>query len=220
MARDREDFDSIYRCSADYFGTRPERILVEHVDLIDRRRTALDVGAGQGRNALFLAQRGIRVDAIDPSAEAMAALREGAQKRGLPIRAAVGGFEDFTPGDTIDSYGAICLFGLVQLLDWGAIDLLRARVASWSAEGTVLFLTAFTTNDPQFESCRKNWRLVGRNSLADDRGAVRTFLRPGEAPELFRDFEVVDHREEMGPEHRHGDGPTHKHGRVELVLRR
>ena len=73
MARDPDDFDSIYRRSANYFGDQPDRILVDHIGLIDRRRPALDVGAGQGRNAMFLAEHGTRVDAIDPSAEAVAA---------------------------------------------------------------------------------------------------------------------------------------------------
>lgn len=218
MSQQNEDFDFIYRRSSEYFGDQPETILIDHVGLIDKLRPALDVGAGQGRNSAFLAARGIQVDAIDPSTEAVATLNQIANSRNLPIRAWANGFEDFVPADDVNSYGAICLFGLVQLLDWKTIDVLRARVASWSADGTLVFLTAFTTKDPQFVSCAKNWRVAGRNSFADDSGSLRTFLEPGEAPGLFPEFKVVYHAETMGPEHHHGDGPVHKHGLVELVL--
>jgi tellurite methyltransferase len=47
----------------------------------------LDIGAGSGRNALFLAQLGFEVDAIDASASAISRLRKLAEARGLSIQA-------------------------------------------------------------------------------------------------------------------------------------
>jgi len=47
---------------------------------------ALDVAAGNGRNAVLLARAGFEVDAIDISPTALAALREIAEREGLPIR--------------------------------------------------------------------------------------------------------------------------------------
>jgi SAM-dependent methyltransferase len=220
MTGQRDDFDAIYRRSADYFGERPEEILVAHIDEIDRNRPALDVGAGQGRNALFLAEHGISVDAIDPSAEAVAAVIKLAKERNLPIRAIENGFEEFDPGAGFESYGTICLFGLIQIIEWRAIEILCERVNSWSALGTVIFLTAFTTEDPMFETCAQYWREIGKNSYADESGAVRTYLDPGEAPSLFTGFEIIHHWEGLGPEHRHGDGPIQRHGLVEAVLKR
>jgi cyclopropane fatty-acyl-phospholipid synthase-like methyltransferase len=218
MPGQRDDFDAVYRQSANYFGGEPEAILVAHIDAIDRNRPALEAGAGQGRNAFYLAECGIRVDAIDPSAEAVDAMVKVARQKGLPIRALKTGFAEFDPGDGFESYGAVCLFGLVQILDWNSIDVLCERVASWSAEGTLIFMTAFTTEDPMFKSCSKSWREIGKNSFADTEGAVRTFLEPGEAPRLFHGFESVHHWEGLGPEHRHGDGSIQRHGMVEVVL--
>ena len=218
MPDQRDDFDAMYRQSADYFGGRPEEILVAHIGAVDRSRRALDVGAGQGRNAFYLAKHGIRVDAIDPSSEAVDAIDAEARRSGLPVRATKTGVAQFDPGEGFVSYGAVCLFGIVQILKWKSIDVLCERVASWSAVGTLIFVTAFTTEDLSFESCSKSWRAVGKNSFADTEGAIRTFLEPGEAPRLFPKFEIVHHWEGLGPEHRHGDGPIQRHGMVEVVM--
>ena len=50
-----------------------------------RRGLALDVAAGTGRNAIFLAERGFRVVAIDISSIALDEARRRAEKKSLPI---------------------------------------------------------------------------------------------------------------------------------------
>src|SRR6266481_1024599 len=48
-------------------------------------RTALDLGCGVGRHALFLAEHGLAVEAIDGSAKGLAVVRESARARGLSL---------------------------------------------------------------------------------------------------------------------------------------
>jgi tellurite methyltransferase len=48
-------------------------------------RTALDLGCGVGRHALFLAEHGLAVEAIDGSAAGLAVAREAAQARGVSL---------------------------------------------------------------------------------------------------------------------------------------
>jgi len=48
-------------------------------------RTALDLGCGVGRHALFLAEHGLAVEAIDGSAAGLAVARETAQARGVSL---------------------------------------------------------------------------------------------------------------------------------------
>ena len=67
------------------FPQAPARWLVEHRELLSGGGRALDVACGDGRNALYLAQRGYEVDAIDASDVAIDALRTAARERDLPI---------------------------------------------------------------------------------------------------------------------------------------
>ena len=50
-----EGFNEAYARVDGLFGGEPERTLVRFADRLDRRRPVLDVGCGQGRNALWLA---------------------------------------------------------------------------------------------------------------------------------------------------------------------
>jgi tellurite methyltransferase len=63
----------------------PSEWLVEHAGLLHGGGRALDVACGDGRNALYLAQLGYMVDAIDVSDVAIDALRATAEARGLTM---------------------------------------------------------------------------------------------------------------------------------------
>lgn len=67
----------------------PAEWLSEHRPLLAglRGRRALDLACGGGRNALYLAQLGFQVDAVDISDVAIEALSAAAADRGLPINA-------------------------------------------------------------------------------------------------------------------------------------
>ncbi len=211
-------YDEQYSQTKDVFGREPERILAAFESRLDRNHPVLDIGTGQGRNSLFLARRGFRVDAIDPSAVAVDALRAVAKTEQLPLRAFACGFDSFTP--EVDSYGGVLLFGLVQILSRAAIDSLVGSIGRWLAPGGLLFVTAFTTADDSYARYPGDWDTVGRHSFANGRGDVRTFLEPGELPTLFPGFETEHHWEGMGSEHHHGDGAMERHAMAEAVLRR
>ena len=67
----------------------PTRWLVDHATLLPAAGDALDVACGSGRNACWLAARGLATLAIDRDAETIAALRQTAAVRALPLRAEV-----------------------------------------------------------------------------------------------------------------------------------
>lgn len=62
-------------------------VLSEHAFLLPDSGTALDLACGLGANALFLAQLGWSVTAIDSSHVAIAKLNAYAQAKGLPVKA-------------------------------------------------------------------------------------------------------------------------------------
>lgn len=63
----------------------PSPLLVQYADLLAGGR-ALDVACGTGRNALFLAEQGYYVDAIDISEVGLSLARVEARRRGLAQR--------------------------------------------------------------------------------------------------------------------------------------
>lgn len=80
----RDEWDERYE-SGDYTPREhPSRPLREYVEWAPDGR-ALDVATGTGRNALFLAEHGYAVDAIDVSGEALSVGRARAEERGLDV---------------------------------------------------------------------------------------------------------------------------------------
>ena len=81
---DREKWNERYATGAYAARTYPTQLLADWIDELPRGR-ALDVACGAGRNALFLAEHGYTVDAIDISAVALERARASAAERGLDV---------------------------------------------------------------------------------------------------------------------------------------
>ncbi len=81
---DRDKWDTRYRQGSYQARTHPTELLAEWLPPLPRGR-ALDVACGAWRNALYLAEAGYEVDAIDISRVALDRLHETAQARGLEV---------------------------------------------------------------------------------------------------------------------------------------
>lgn len=211
-------FDDLYASVDDYFGLEPDDLILRFNRQFNRTGRVLDIGAGQGRNALFLARRGVSVDALELSAVAAEQMRRRASGQELPLRIFQGGFEAFSPD--VEHYTGILVFGLIQELPRESIGTLISRVNAWTREGSLALLTAFTVDDPAFEDISQDWRMIGRSSFSNDTGFVRTFLESGELRLLFGGWEALHYWEGLGSEHIHGGDAPHRHGRVEALFRK
>src|SRR5262249_52107535 len=81
------------------FNTAPNAFLVEMTKGLKPGRS-LDVGMGQGRNTIFLAQQGWESVGFDPADRAVAAAQEQAAKLGVKITTHVARAEEFDWGTT------------------------------------------------------------------------------------------------------------------------
>ncbi|MBL7074286.1 class I SAM-dependent methyltransferase [candidate division KSB1 bacterium] len=212
------EYDETYSNIDNFFGVEPVPILRNYYHMLNKYKPILDIGVGQGRNALFFARKGFVVDAIDPSKVAINTVSAIAVKEGLPIHTCQCSFDTFIP--QTDFYSGILIFGLIQILSWESIELLLEKVKIWTKEGSLIFVTGFTTADPSFSRYLREWKTIGKNSFMDKQGNIRTYLEAGEILNLFSEFNVIYHWEGMGPEHRHGDGPLHIHGKFEVALQK
>jgi tellurite methyltransferase len=117
MGKDRDRWEGRY-ADGDAGHDPPSNFLVAHAALLHGR--ALDVAAGAGRNALFLARRGLHVDAIDHALAGLRRAQAAARAEGLDLRALQADLETFPlPRDCYDvainiRYLQRSLFGPLQ----------------------------------------------------------------------------------------------------------
>jgi SAM-dependent methyltransferase len=90
--------------SAEYlYGTDPNSFLVEHSDLL--AGPVLSLSEGEGRNAVFLALRGLKVRGVDISETALSKAQALAKLKSVEIQTEVADLSSFEPEK--NSYGSV-----------------------------------------------------------------------------------------------------------------
>lgn len=115
----------------------PARWLVDHAHVLPPAGEALDVASGRGRNARWLAARGLRTLAIDRDPLAIADIRRTAEEGHLPLRAEV---VDLETADTTLPVSAYDVVVVVHYLHRPLFPALRAALRP----GGVLVYETFT----------------------------------------------------------------------------
>jgi SAM-dependent methyltransferase len=121
------------------YGDAPNDFLASVADRLPKAGQALDIGAGEGRNALFLASRGLSVLAVDQSEVGLRKARRLAQERGLTLRTQVVDLQEFDAAPNS--------FDVVSSIFCHLPATLRAvvhqRVSTWLKPGGLFLLEAY-----------------------------------------------------------------------------
>lgn len=171
MRKDQERWNKRYRQKGLTLPKDPHPFLKRHFRLLPKGRV-LDLAAGEGRNAIFLAEKGFDVEAVDISDVALKKARQWAKARGVSIRTSVVDLDTYSIEE--ERYDVIMNFYF-----------LRRRLIPKIKKGL-----------------KKGGRVIFETYLLDQRSIgvagpknPRYFLRPNELLERFRDFRVLLYRE-------------------------
>jgi SAM-dependent methyltransferase len=121
------------------YGAAPNDFLASVADRLPATGHALDIGAGEGRNALFLASRGLNVLAVDQSEVGMQKARRLAQACGLTLRTHVTDLQDFD--EKPNSFDVIT--SIFVHLPTMLRALVHKRVAAWLKPDGLFVLEAY-----------------------------------------------------------------------------
>lgn len=121
------------------YGEAPNDFLVHMAGRLARTGHALDIGAGEGRNALFLASRGLDVLAIDQSEVGMRKAQRLARERGLKLRTQAVDLQHFdAERDSFDVVSSIFVH-----LPGPLRAAVYRRIGAWLRPGGVFLLEAY-----------------------------------------------------------------------------
>lgn len=128
-----------YRADAYLYGTEPNTFLADHVEVLPRG-SALCLAEGEGRNAVFLARRGLDVHSVDLTESGVAKTRRLAEAHGVQVGAVVADLSTHDIGrDRWD--GIVSIFAHMPP---NVRRDLHARVVAALKPGGVFLLEAYT----------------------------------------------------------------------------
>ena len=171
MKSDQERWDKKYQGEEFAYGKKPNAFLKSHLGSLEKG-VALDLASGEGRNAVFLAENGWKVDAIDISPVGVRKARRLAKEAGVRI--------NFMQAD-LDSYAiAKEKYDLISVFYFWDRRLVPRLKRGLKKGGRILFETyTLETLSPGLEGPRE----------------AKFLLKSNELLWLFRDFRVLFYRE-------------------------
>jgi 2-polyprenyl-3-methyl-5-hydroxy-6-metoxy-1,4-benzoquinol methylase len=177
----------------DGFKTAPNAFLVEAMKTFKPGGRALDVGAGMGRNGVYLAKLGWNVTGIDLSARGLAVMKADAEQAGVKVETVKTSYEDYDFGK--ERWDLVAM-----ILSWAPIEdpgFLARLKASIKPGGHLVFEHVTQRAKDPFPP--------GVHALP-----------PGALRALFKDFEILVYRE-LDDYGDWGGPPT---GHVRMVARK
>ncbi|MFA5070531.1 MAG: methyltransferase domain-containing protein [Patescibacteria group bacterium] len=165
-----------------------------------------DLGCGRGREAIFMAEKGFKVTAVDSSAEAITRIKEIAEKNNLNnIEAICADVNDFVI--EADKYEVIYSANLLQFLPkekaLAIIDDIKRKIKK---DGYVV-IAAFTPADPSY-------------NLPEEK-RFKAYFNPDELKKIFSDFKIIHYFEGVIPDKGHpGKSEPHEHGVARIIAQK
>jgi len=152
-------------------GKEPNPFLKKHISLLPKGN-ALDMATGEGRNAVFLAQHGFDVDAVDISGKGLKKARKLAREKGVKVNTLLVDLDHYQIEK--DRYDLIANF---YFLKRRLIPRIRKGLRKG---GKVIFET---------------YLLEHRTLATGGPKQAKYFLKPNELLRLFKDFQILFYRE-------------------------
>jgi SAM-dependent methyltransferase len=131
------------------FGTEPNAWLRQHAGVWQAGQRILSVADGEGRNSVWLARQGLKVDAFDIADVGVAKARSLAAQHGVTVNYAVGDCDRFVwPQAVYDGVAAI----FVQFADPAMRQRLFANIKRCLKPGGILLLQGYTPKQLEYKT--------------------------------------------------------------------
>ncbi|MBQ3128138.1 MAG: methyltransferase domain-containing protein [Clostridia bacterium] len=184
------------------FGSSPNKTVTEFENLFDKNGVILDIGCGDGKNAVYLARQGFEnIDAFDPSEDAIEKLKRISNKEKLKINAQVKSLQEFNFEKQYDLVLSFGVYHFVPEQEWKSFIL---KAQQNTKRGGVHIIQMFNDSLPP---------------TPDIAPYAVGMAKDGELKDLYKDWEILQFLS-YEFEEEHPGVPLHKHASNKLVARK
>ena len=167
-------WDKKYASDQYIFGKAPAKFIATNYEYIPRGSNVLDVGMGEGRNAVFLARKGYKVVGVDISSVAIKKALSLAKEFSVRIESVVSSMEKYNMAEgTLDAI--ICFYYVDRRLNEKLVKMLKP--------GGIMIYEAYT--------------MLQRKVKGSENYEVKYLLKPGELLGMFPGMKVLKYEEPL-----------------------
>ena len=171
MKADQKRWDKRFGREEFALGKKPNAFLKKHIHLLPKGK-ALDIATGEGRNAVFMAEHGFEVDAVDISGKGLKKAQALAREKGVRINTFLVDLDQYQIEK--GRYDLIANFYFLKRR-------LIAKIKKGLRKGGKVI----------FETYLLEHRTLGTEGPKQ----AKYFLKPNELLRLFKNFRIVFYRE-------------------------
>lgn len=187
-----EYFERLYSETACRWGLKPDFILAHFLELFPKGIVS-DLGMGEGRNAIFLAEKGFAVEGVDVSKTAIDRCIQLAKERNAVINVHVGDLRDFKIAE--EKYSLIVAAGAsLNFLKRSEIEKVARKITKGVKKGGFVFVSVISTDDTSCKKVRAQQVPTEENTFYVSRISTYVhYFTYKETKKLFSNMQTIIH---------------------------
>jgi tellurite methyltransferase len=190
-------FEESYKKDKFIFGKEPSKI-VSRILKYKKGGSVLDLGVGEGRNAIFLSMKGFEVEGVDISKTGVDRFLKIAEENRLNVKGIV---EDITKFKMTKNYDIIISISILEFLQKKDIQKVIENMKKHTKKKGLNVIVSFTEDNPNKK--------------------IPYLFRRGELKSIYADWEILEYDEKkIGPEKHGKTGKPHFHVIASLLARK
>lgn len=184
------------------FGAKPNKTIVEFEHLFDKKWEILDVGCGDGKNAIYLAKQGFcNVDAFDMSHNAIDKVRRICETEKIQVNTEITTANDF---EFTKQYDLMLSFGVFHFMDKNDWKAFIRKAQKHTNIGGIHIIQIFNDN------------IAPTPDIAP---FAIGMAKDGEIKKLYEGWEIIQYLSYTFEEE-HPNVPLHSHASNKIVARK
>ena len=202
-------FDNLYDNNSNYFGLEPSDGLIEFLQCNNISfGTIIDIGAGEGRNSIYLAKEGFDVIAVEKSKIGCEKIYKNTFSDNISIKIINNDYNKiYLEENSIDII--ISITG-IEHMDFSEIKFAANKMKKELKVNGYIYIVAFSQNDPGF---------YGNSKISSECAKyIKHYFQINELIELFSDLEIIECKSYKKMDYSHGK--PHEHGKIKLIAKK
>jgi 2-polyprenyl-3-methyl-5-hydroxy-6-metoxy-1,4-benzoquinol methylase len=211
----KESFDQKYSTKKLYWGSKPSN-LVRGFSSLASLGHALDLGMGEGRDSIYLAQRQFNVTGVDHSKIGVEKCVRRAEKLGVKVSTVLNDVRDYTIQR--GKYSLIVSNSLFQYVTKSEAQSMARHIIGGLKKGGIVMVSVFTYDDPRYKEFKKKTTELEPGTFLLVSGDIYSLYNYRELLCLFEPLRILYYTEYDYYHEQAGTG--HWHGIADLVAKK